>query len=121
MDLAGPELAICSYGCGRSELGASVCLAYIDTHDDTQSQPPSNWLSRVPYFMEPLTGAGTPHLAVQPALSCGHVSGILFRGPVVSGRGKKESGDGGSDGAGGSYRFIPTSNVPRSCFHNPAS
>lgn len=90
MDLAGPELAICSYGYGRSGLGPSVCLTYIDTHDDTQSQPPSNRLSCVPYFMEPLTGAGTPHLAVQPALSCGHVSGILFRGPVVSGRGKKE-------------------------------
>lgn len=99
MDLAGPELAICSYGRGRSELGPSVCLTYIDTHDDTQSQPPSKRLSRVPYFMEPLTGA--LHLAVQPALSCGHVSGILFRGPVVSGRGEKESDGGGSDGAGG--------------------
>lgn len=37
-----------------------------------------------------LTRTGTVHLAVQSALSCGHVSGLLFRGSVVSGRKTKQ-------------------------------
>lgn len=61
------------------------------------------------------------HLAVQSAVAmcldfCS--DGLWFQGE------KGEGGDGGGGGDGveeGSYRFIPSSNAPRSCFHNPLS
>lgn len=96
IDLAGLDLAICSCGCGQSELVPSLCLTHMDTH--AQANPwPLSWLSRGLYFIEPLTCTGTEHLAVRPAVSHGHVSGLLFSGSVVLVGRKKKWGAGGGD------------------------
>lgn len=99
--MAGLEFAICSCGRGQSELGPSVCLPHVDTraHTHTQSHPLSRWLSCVVYFTERLTHTGTVHLAVQSAMSRGHVSGLLFR-RVCGFREKKKGGGGGGVGGG---------------------
>jgi len=89
------------------------------THRDAQINNPFAFLSVFPCISSRLE-----HLAAQPVVSSGHVSELLCKGFVVSGREKKGEVAGAGDEVDvgeGAYRFIPTSNAPRSCFHNPPS